>query len=516
MPRTGVDSFESATDRIARVPWWEPSHGLGLGRYGRRCPPGNVLETRQPRGAAIVSSLAIRTAFAGPHLTYWSGRAGSPIGPIWRVTREGDDDGTGTGRAPPRRHPVATVTPPNRHAHAILSGVPKDRVPPGSQTSLREANRARIIEAVQQRGAITQVELVGVTGLSAATISNIVKELTAAGVLNTAPTSRSGRRAQMVSLARNLGLVVGVHFAERSLRAVLADVTQRVVAEQRLPLPPDHRADSGLDRVALLIEEMVDSLGASMAEVLAVGVGIPAPVDATTGMVSALGILRGWDWVPVPQVLGDRLGVPVRVENDANLGALAEHRIGAAIGTSNLIYLRASYGLGLGIIIDGRIVHGRSGMAGELGHMILDPAGVPCRCGRRGCLETVAGAGALVGAMQGERGHVALRDVVTQALEGDEVPTMALADVGRSLGRHLALVTTLLDPEQVVIGGELARAGELLLGPLREALEAAALHGTAGPVPVVAGALGEQSEARGAVALAVEASRVVVPGGGGR
>ena len=388
-----------------------------------------------------------------------------------------------------------------------------DRVPPGSQTSLREANRARIIDAVQQRGAITQVELVGVTGLSAATISNIVKELTAAGVLNTAPTSRSGRRAQMVSLARNLGLVAGVHFAERSLRAVLADVTQRVVAEQRLPLPPDHRADSGLDRVALLIEEMVDSLGASMTEVLAVGVGIPAPVDATSGMVSASGVLRGWDWVPVPQVLGERLGVPVRVENDANLGALAEHRIGAAIGTRNLVYLRASYGIGLGLVVDGRLVHGRSGAAGELGHVVVDPDGAPCRCGKRGCLETAAGAGALLSAVQAERGHLTLRDVVTQALDGDAALGVALATLGRTLGRHLALVTTLLDPEMVVIGGELARAGDLLLGPLREAMDAAALHGTAGPVPVAAAALGEQAEARGAVALAVEASRVVVPAG---
>jgi len=391
--------------------------------------------------------------------------------------------------------------------------VPTDRVPPGSQTSLREANRARIIDAVQQRGAITQVELVGVTGLSAATISNIVKELTAAGVLNTAPTSRSGRRAQMVTLARNLGLVAGVHFAERSLRAVLADVTQRVVAEQRLPLPPDHRADSGLDRAALLVEEMVDSLGASMTEVLAVGVGVPAPVDARTGMVSASGVLRGWDWVPVPQVLGDRLGVPVRVENDANLGALAENRIGAAIGLQNLVYVRASYGIGLGLVVDGRLLHGRAGLAGELGHVVVDPDGAPCRCGNRGCLETTAGAGALLTAVQARHGHLALRDVVTQALDGDEDLAVALADVGRGLGRHLAMVCTLLDPEMVVVGGELARAGALLLDPLREALASGVLRGTAGPPAVAPASLGEQAEARGAVAVAVEASRVVVPGG---
>ncbi|WP_372594998.1 winged helix-turn-helix domain-containing protein, partial [Actinotalea sp.] len=109
----------------------------------------------------------------------------------------------------------------------------KDRATPGSQTALREANRARIVAVVQQRGSITQIELAGITGLSPATVSNIVKELTLAGVLQTAPTSRSGRRAQEVTLARNLGLVAGVQVSERSLRVALADVSQRIVADQR-------------------------------------------------------------------------------------------------------------------------------------------------------------------------------------------------------------------------------------------------------------------------------------------
>jgi len=388
--------------------------------------------------------------------------------------------------------------------------VPKDRVPPGSQTSLREANRARVVTVVQQRGSITQVELAGVTGLSAATVSNIVKELTGAGVLSTTPTSRSGRRAQLVTLARNLGLVAGIHFAERSLRAMLADVTQRVIAEQRLPLPPEHRADSGLDRAALLVEEMVDSVGASMSEVLAVGVGLPAPVDIVTGTVSASGVLRSWDGVVVPDVLGSRLGVPVRVDNDANLGALAEIRLGAARGLRNVVYLRASHGLGMGVVIDGRVLHGRSGMAGELGHVVLDPEGIPCRCGNRGCVETTAGAAALLAGLHPTHGHLALRDVVVRAQDGDLALEAVLADAGRRLGAALAMACTLLDPEMVVVGGELAHAGEILMGPLREVLRARAMPGLAGPVPVELAMLGDQAEVRGALALAVETARVVV------
>lgn len=387
--------------------------------------------------------------------------------------------------------------------------MPKDRVPPGSQTSLREANRARLIDAVQKRGSITQVELVGATGLSAATISNIVKELTAAGVLNTSPTSRSGRRAQLVTLARNLGLVAGVHLSERSMRVALADVTQRVIAEQRLPLPPEHRADSSLDTAAMLIDEMLDSVGAARSELLAAGVGIPAPVDPTTGTVSAAGVLRSWDGVVVPKVLEQRLGVPVHVDNDANLGAVAEARLGVARGLRHVIYLHASHGLALGMIVDGRIVHGRIGLAGEIGHMVVDGGGIACRCGNTGCLETTVGADVLLARLQPEYGHLTLRDVISQAHDGDVVLRGVLAETAVSLGRALATACTLLDPEMVVIGGELAHAGEILLAPLRQTVQGLAMPGAAGPVPVVAGLLGDQAEVRGALARALEHSAVV-------
>jgi predicted NBD/HSP70 family sugar kinase len=295
---------------------------------------------------------------------------------------------------------------------------------------------------------------------------------------------------------------------------MLADVTQRVIAEQRLPLPPEHRADSGLDRAALLIEEMVESVGAGMGEVLAVGVGLPAPVDTLAGTVSGTGVLRGWDGVVVPEALGGRLGVPVGVDNDANLGALAEVRLGAARGLRNVVYVRASHGLGMGVVVDGQVLHGRRGMAGELGHVVADPGGIPCRCGNAGCLETTAGAAAVLAGLHPAHGHLALRDVVARAQDGDPDLEAALGDAGRRLGDALGMVCTLLDPEMVVIGGELAHAGEILLAPLREVLHARAMHGDAGPVPVHPAVLGDQAEVRGALALAVEVCRVVVASGG--
>ncbi|KGM08819.1 ROK family transcriptional regulator [Cellulomonas bogoriensis] len=387
------------------------------------------------------------------------------------------------------------------------------RAPSGSQTSLREANRERIVRVVQQRGSLTQVELAGVTGLSAAAVSNIVKELVAAGVLTTSPTSRSGRRAQEVSLARNLGLVAGVHFADRTLRVVLADVTQRVVADQRLPLAPDHRPDVGLDRTALLVEEMLDALDTSRSELLGVGVGLPAPVDQQSGSVSGLGLLRGWDGVDVPAVLAERLGVQVLVDNDANLGALAEARLGAGEGARHVAFVRVDRGIGLGLVVDGAVVRGRAGAAGEVGHIRVTAGGPLCRCGNRGCLETVAGAGAVLDRLHRTHGHLAVRDVLARAGEGDVACSNAVAEAAEALAGGLASVVAVTAPDVIIVGGELATAGEVYLEPLRAALVEHTLPTAGGPVQVRPPALGSQAEVKGAVALALDAYRVGSPAG---
>lgn len=364
------------------------------------------------------------------------------------------------------------------------------------------------MSAVQQRGSLTQVELAGVTGLSPATVSNIVKELTSAGVLATSPTSRSGRRAQQVTLARNLGLVAGMHFGTRSLRVALADVSHRVLVEQRMPLAPDHRADAELDRAALLLAEMVESVDASMSEVLAVGVGVPAPVDVRTGQVSTRGLLRGWDGAAVPQLLGQRLGVPVEVDNDANLGALAEARLGAAQGRAHVVYVRASHGVGGGLVLDGRLFHGRLGSAGEIGHVTIDDHGPVCRCGNRGCLEMYTGAHVLLDLLRPSHGTLTLADAVTRALDGDPGCRRVFADAGRHLGVALASVCNVVDPEVVVVGGQLAQAGDILLDPVRATLVERTLPGLAGPVEVVPSALGATAEVRGALVVALESASI--------
>lgn len=375
---------------------------------------------------------------------------------------------------------------------------------PGSQTSLREANRARIVDAIKLHGGLTQVELAGITGLSAATVSNIVKELSGTGVLHTSPTTQSGRRAQNVTLAHALGLVVGVHFSLRHMRVALADVAHTVVAEHHMPLAHDHRADNELDRTTLLIADMLDSVQANMSEVLAVAIALPAPINRALGTTARSGILRGWDGIPVAEVMQRRLGRAVYVDNAANLAALGELRLGAARGKRNAIYIDVGDGIGAGIIINGEVFRGQNGIAGEFGHTTVRENGTLCRCGNRGCLETIASGTALLDNLKPTLGVLKLTDVVLRAMGGDDTCIRSIGDVGKHIGVAAANLCNLLDPERLVIGGELARAGELLLGPLRHATERSVIVDEQSMPDIVQAQLGPRAATLGAVAYAID------------
>lgn len=376
--------------------------------------------------------------------------------------------------------------------------------PPGSQTSLREANRARVIESLKRHGRLTQVELAGSTGLSPATVSNIVKELTASGLLHTSFTSRSGRRATLVSLARQVGLVAGVHFSSRHLRIAIADATRTTVTQTTLPLPLDHRHDAELDRLSLLLGDMMESLGGSVTDLLAVGLALPAPIDPRTGMVSTPGLLRGWEGVDVAESLTSRIGRPVHVDSEANLGGLAEAREGAGRTSRSSVFIRIGHTISAGIIVDGDLFRGVNGKAGQIGHVTLDENGPICRCSNRGCLETYAAGPALLSLFPPGEGMQRLGDLLQSAESGDGSSRRVIADAGRHIGVAAASLCNLFDPELIIVGGELGLAGELLMAPMRHSLERTALASADGLPEIVEASFGEWAETRGAIATALD------------
>ena len=376
------------------------------------------------------------------------------------------------------------------------------RMGSGSQSALREANAARIVDAVRRFGSLTQVELAEVTQLSQATVSTIVKQLLSSGVIDTKTTIRSGRRAQLVTIAHQSGLLIGVHVGLRSVRLLIADASFNVLSDHSMPLRQEHVHDTTLDRAAVLIAEAVENLGSTLDEVTGIGMGIPAPIDPDSGMVAVRGVLRGWEDVDLAHVLEARLGRPVHVDNDANLGALAEFRFGAARGHRDVLYVRASHGTGAGIILGGELHRGRQGIAGEIGHILVDPRGPICRCGSRGCLETVVGGPALIDSLRTSHGPLSMTDILRHASEGDPGCRQVITDAGALMGDHVANLAVAFNPSVIVVGGELATTGDLFLDPIRAAVDRRILLQQSDRVVVCAGALGLDAEARGALAAA--------------
>jgi glucokinase-like ROK family protein len=373
---------------------------------------------------------------------------------------------------------------------------------PGSQSSLHRANLERVVRAVRLAGSLTQAEIARSTGLSAATVSNIVRELRDNGTVQVTPTSSGGRRARSVALSGDAGIVVGVDFGHSHLRVAVGNLAHQVLAEQSEPIDVDASASQGFDRAEQLVGRLVESTGIGPHKVLGVGLGVPGPIDVESGALGSTAILPGWSGINPRQELSGRLGVPVQVDNDANLGALGELVWGGGRGVRDLAYIKVASGVGAGLVIDGRIYRGPGGTAGEIGHITLDESGPVCRCGNRGCLETFTAARYVLELLRGSHGDgLTVPKMVQLAREGDPGCRRVIGDVGRHIGMGVASLCNLLNPSRVVLGGDLAEAGELVLGPIRESVSRYAIPSAAQRLSVVPGALGARAEVLGALAL---------------
>ncbi|MGD9736969.1 MAG: ROK family protein [Solirubrobacterales bacterium] len=384
---------------------------------------------------------------------------------------------------------------------------------PGSQSELRAANRLRLIELLRSRGPMTQAELARASGLSPATVSSIAHELRdEEWVIDE---DLEGARGRALALSRDAGLAVGIAFGHSHVRVAIADLAHTILAEASDRLDTDHgSADEGIALAASLLRRLVEENAIDTRLVAGVGMGLPGPLRRDTGQVGDSAILPGWIASHPAELMQKELGLEVSVENDANLAALAEIVWGAGRGCSDLLYLKISTGVGGGLILNGRLYHGHAGTAGEIGHTIVDEAGPVCRCGSRGCLETFAGAEAVLEPLRRRHGpDLTIRQVVAMAEDGDAGCRRVIADAGHAVGRAVADACNILAPERVVIGGDLARSGDLLLDPIRAAIARSTI-GAMREIPVTTGTLGERADVLGAVALVLRDSErfVAQPG----
>ena len=385
----------------------------------------------------------------------------------------------------------------------------------GSLETLRRLNRLRVIDALRDEGLISRAEIARRTGLSRSTVSSLVSELQADGLVVERPEpaaahgDQGGRPPILLSFDASAGVAVGIDFDHHHVRVAVADLSSRILAEREQQLDTDHAAHEGLDAAAALVAELLEEAGVDEARVIGAGMCLPGPVHRPTGVVGSTAILPGWVGVAAAEEMHRRLELPILVDNDANLAALAEAAFGAGRDAKDLVYLMISSGIGAGLVLNGRLYRGAEGLAGELGHVLVDADGPVCRCGNRGCLETVAGTDALADLLRRSHGDgLDGRAIVRLARDGDLGCRRVIADAGRAIGKAAATLVNVLNPELLIVGGDLADAGELLLGGVRESLERSALPTAVQAAAVVAGSLGDRAEVLGAIALVLsEAER---------
>ncbi|MCK0112458.1 ROK family transcriptional regulator [Ornithinimicrobium sp. F0845] len=359
-----------------------------------------------------------------------------------------------------------------------------------------------VLRTPTDQGAPTQAELARATGLAHATVSNIVRDLTAAGVLETEPSS--GRRGSAVRLAPGAGVVAGVDFGHSHVAVAVGDLTGRVLAEEWVTAEPSgHAAD--LARAASILERIDPGAG----PLRHVGLGLPAPV--VNNVVRSSAIFPGWEGVDAAAATEAVFGAAAHVENDANLGALAEHRQGQGRGHSASVFVKMGSGVGAGIMINDELFQGADGTAGEIGHLTVDEQGPMCRCGSRGCLETYTSSEHLLRLLGPQLPVGSFAEVVVAANDGNVAARRVIEDAGLRLGWALGAVVNLLNPGIVILGGATPQAGELLLEPTRTGLRRHALDSVT-DTPIVISALGDRASMVGAVQLAAEHTELVHAG----
>jgi predicted NBD/HSP70 family sugar kinase len=298
----------------------------------------------------------------------------------------------------------------------------------------------------------SQAALAREAGLSAAAVSGVVAALVAEDLIVRRSGIENGRRCQLVRLRAGERVVAGVDIGRTHLRVALGHGVHEILAERLLDLAPGHRPETTLARVRATLADMVGDAGVASEALACVGVGLPGPVERSSSSVVSGTILPGWVGVGVPEHL-EGVADEVVVENDANLGAIATC---AVAGVHDLVYVKIGTGVGAGLVLRGRLVLGRSGLAGELGHMAVPgAAGGMCRCGRRGCLETVSSLDAVAAALTSVTDRrVRTGDVLGLSRSAEPLVRRVLDDAGEALGRAVGTWCTLVDPGTVVLGGQ--------------------------------------------------------------
>ncbi|TCC26287.1 ROK family transcriptional regulator [Kribbella sindirgiensis] len=385
----------------------------------------------------------------------------------------------------------------------------------GSLRALRRTNSERMLSALMEHGALHRAELARICGVSRTTVSTIVADLITGGVVievvgeqvaraGIDASEVDGRARGFLRANPSAGAAAGLDFTLERVWCHLADLSGGTLASDGVRVGRDTPWQERLAAGLALLDDLLEQTGRGRGNLVGVAIGVPGPIDLQTGVVGPSLPGQAWAGVNVAAEFGRRIDVPVLVENNTRLEAVAEFTWGAGRDVRDVLYLGLSTGIGSGLLVDGNLHHGGArGGGGEIGHLSADSNGEPCPCGNRGCLVQYASLQAVLAALAPVLGADAgLDELLAAAADGQPDTLRVLRDAGELTGRVLANICNLLNPERIIVGGELARAGDLILDPIRATLRRTAMSLTR-DVDVVAAELdlGARAGASGAAAL---------------
>ncbi len=365
---------------------------------------------------------------------------------------------------------------------------------------------------------ISRTALAEKMGLTRAAVTQIINDLISSGIILTTE-SRStgnGRPAVVLEINPDQGLVAAVDMGAMHLSVALGDFSARILEEVEVPFRVDCGPAESLRRADTILRELLKDRGLSTSSLAAIGVGVPGPVIAEKGTVMAPPIMPGWDRYPIRATLESQWGTAVTLNNDAELGVLGEWAYGAGRGEKNLAFIKVGSGIGAGLIINQQIYGGTTGSAGEIGHLTVDENGPLCACGNRGCLEAFAGGHAIAAQArklvssgrrtllsEHELESITARDVAEAACRGDLPAQEIIKRSGTFVGIAIAGLINLFNPSTVIIGGGVAQVGDLLTGPIRQAVRERSLRASEHSVRITTAMLGRRSSLLGALVQAI-------------
>jgi predicted NBD/HSP70 family sugar kinase/biotin operon repressor len=359
-----------------------------------------------------------------------------------------------------------------------------------------------LFETVLTRGPLSRRDAARLTGLSAAAVTKLVKPLISHGYLveNDREAGVPGRPQIPLQVDPERHYAVGIKLMTSEVVGVIVDLHAEVQASYRMKF-----RDDSVSGVVSAIEDttaiLLDRSPVPRERLLGIGIGLGGHVNGPAGMLYQSPFF-GWRDVPLRRLVSERTGLPVVIENDVNALAVAEQWFGAGSSFSSFVVLTIGAGVGCGVVLDGRLWHGASGAAGEVGHMIVDPNGPECHCGKRGCLEAVASDTAIMRAMSAAVGRriTKLSQVVALAHAGDPDAKRVFTQAGIALGRAIAALLNLLNPPLVILSGEGLAASDLLIDALRAELDRDAFSTVAKDCTLLVRPQPDETWARGAAA----------------